>query len=93
MRYVSRRSAVDAVRVSESNLPEIEAITSGRAQIVWMAGPGRSLVKGAHIATLDGDLRVRIGEWVVRIDSGATEFVQIMPDALFTVLYQPEDSA
>lgn len=88
MRYRRRPVTVTALRVGPDSLDEITAFTNGRVKPARLAGPGRSMVKGVTIQTLEQKIHVRYGEWLVRSPAGV---LSVKSDAAFTAEYEPDN--
>ena len=85
-KYRKKPVVIEAVHYNGTNLAEIEAFTSGKAEQRLLAGPGRGMHQGLVIHTLEGDMRAAEGDYIIRGVQG--EFYPCKPD-IFDATYEP----
>lgn len=78
---------IEAVKFT-GNIPRIEVFMGTAVKCLRALTNGHSVVNGLIIATLEGDMRADIEDWIIKGVNG--EFYPCKPD-IFAKTYEPVD--
>lgn len=84
-RYRKKPVEIEAIQLTRENVGAAEEFIHGKAEARKLSGPGRGLVDGVVIHTLEGDMRASWGDWIIR---GVAGEVYPCRDDIFQATYE-----